>query len=599
MPQKMNDFANKNSSDSDQHVRVDQINHSSDLSTVPGYLELVEYYQHGQFTKCMDQFEGLVKAYPGHPELLRFKEEIDLKLSFRAMAVSNKKVKIHKKVKGTFRMTVLAIASTVFVLMVFIFSYYYLRQSTTAKQLEEEQVHLESLNTQADGLLLGGQPDAALEIIARINAINPDYENLSALESRASELLILEDRYDTALRLAAEENYYDALEILEEIDAEKSGLWDINQQTAKIENMIQINEYKLEGAAAYQEENWDQVIIAYENVLLLEPEVDDLVMKEQLLNSYLNMIINLLQSDGGSVEDIETAEEYYRRAVALIPQNKEFASERGNLEEVSSNLLELKFTQTAKAMLEDKNQTASTIARAVSYFEKAISIDSNNSALQLDLTNAEYYQIAFQYFVDMNWTQAITNLNQVLSVDSDYANGNASSLLFEAYFALGKQYYSSSFYQDALTNLEQAEVLAWDDSDNLLKLFQVQILIGETYSAMYDYENAVSYYQYAMNAIELLSRLTEYPEMAVKFSEATVLMEAGSYQAAAAAFEEVLETIDVIYKVVEVEIDDGVCLAFFADQNFSTVDAILEANGLSTNMVITFGRSLEVPMIEE
>ena len=68
-----------------------------------------------------------------------------------------------------------------------------------------------------------------------------------------------------------------------------------------------------------------------------------------------------------------------------------------------------------------------------------------------------------------------------------------------------------SLYQDARKNLEQAEILAWDDTDNLMKLFQVQVLLGDTIGKMSDYENAVSYYKYALDAIKFSQKLIKFP----------------------------------------------------------------------------------------
>ena len=243
--------------------------------------------------------------------------------------------------------------------------------------------------------------------------------------------------------------------------------------------------------------------------MALDPKLDDPVMKEQLLNAYLKKIIGMLDNESASIEDIENAELYHRRAVAMIPQNKAFASERGNLQEVSSSLLELKFTQTARAILEDKNQTTTSIAKAVSYLSKAANIQSKNTALMLDQKNAEYYQMAFRSFIEMDWVSAISNLDQILAVDANYANGNAKILLYEAYLAQGKQYNSLSLFQDARKNFEQAEILAWDDTNNLMKLFQVQVLLGDTIGKMNDYENAVSYYKYALDAIKFSQKLTK------------------------------------------------------------------------------------------
>ncbi len=354
-----------------------------------------------------------------------------------------------------------------------------------------------------------------------------------------------------------------------------------------------------EGNASYQVERWDQVISAYENAMALDPKLDDPLMKEQLLNAYLKKIIGMLQNENASIDDIENAEQYHRRAVAMIPQNKAFASERGNLQEVSSNLLELKFTQTARAILEDKNQTTTSIAKAVSYLSKAANIQSKNTALMLDQKNAEYYQIAFRNFIEMDWVSAISNLNQILAVDANYANGNAKILLYEAYYAQGKQYNSLSLYQDARKNLEQAEILAWDDSDNLMKLFQVQVLLGDTIGKMNDYENAVSYYKYALNAIKFSQKLTKFPALAQKYYEANNWLALGKFEDSFAAFREVLDGIDVVYSISEMEIRDGACLAFFANENLSTVDAIIEANNLPKSMVVAFGRKLQVPKIDK
>ena len=592
-------FKKPKDSDPDSKEVSSQIANPIGLSSDPDYPTLVDCYQHAEFDKCEELLDKLEKKYPEHPKLLKFKDDLQMKLSLKTMAVTNKEEEKHKKRKVTIKMSAFAIISTIIVMIVFFVSYYFLNNVVTARRLESETAQLTSLNNQAEQLLLAGQPQPAAEIVERMISINPEFENLPELKSQTDNLLRLETEYQTALNLVTENKKSEALVILKEIENEKPGIWDVSHQIASLETSIQIAKYMEEGNAAYQVERWDQVITAYENALTLDPKLDDPLMKEQLLNGYLKKIISMLQNENTSIDDIENAEQYYRRAVAMIPQNKAFASERGNLQEVSSNLLELKFTQTAKAILEDKNQTTTSIAKAVSYLSKAANIKPKNTALQLDQKNAEYYQIAFQNFIEMNWVPAITNLNQILSVDSNYANGNARLLLYEAYYALGKQYYSLSLYQDAQKNLEQAEILAWDDSDNLMKLFQVQVLLGDTIGKMEDYQNAVSYYKYALDAIKISQKLTKFPAINTKYYEANNWVALGKFENSFAAFQEVLKGIDVVYSISEIEIRDGVCLAFFANENLSTVDAVIEANNLSKNMVVAFGRKLKVPKIEK
>ncbi len=118
-----------------------------------------------------------------------------------------------------------------------------------------------------------------------------------------------------------------------------------------------------DGNTAYENENWDTVISSYESALALNSQLDDPLITEQLLQGYLKKIISMLEDDGATIEDIEAAEQYYRKAVALIPQSKEYANERENLQEASSNLLQLKFIQTAKEMLADSNQTITSVKK--------------------------------------------------------------------------------------------------------------------------------------------------------------------------------------------------------------------------------------------
>jgi tetratricopeptide (TPR) repeat protein len=430
-----------------------------------------------------------------------------------------------------------------------------------------------------------------------MTAINPDFEGLAELKSQTDYLLRLESDYETALKLISENKNDEALIILKQLESEEPGMWDVSHQIELIETSIQIANYLDEGNAAYQGERWDLVIIAYENALTLDPKLDNPVMKEQLLDAYLKMIIGMLQNENASIEDIENAERYHRRAVAMIPQNKAFASERDNLQEISSNLLEVKFIQTARAILEDKNQTTTSIAKAVSYLREAANLQPENNALMLDQKNAENYQKAFRSFMEMDWVSAISSLNQVLEADANYANGNVKILLYEAYYAQGKLLNSISLYQDARLNLEQAEILAWDDTDNLMKLFQVQVLLGDTIGKTGDYENAVSYYKYALDVIKFPQNLTKFPTLTSKYDKANNLLAAGNFENSFAAFQEVLKGIDVVFSKSEIGIGDGVCLALFASENLSTVDVIIGANDLPNSMVVAFGRKLLVPKI--
>jgi tetratricopeptide (TPR) repeat protein len=583
--------------DQEINKRPGEIANSTDLSKDPEYPKLLDFYQNAEFAECRDLLEKLEKRYPEDPALLNFRDDLQMKLSLKTIAGAIEEGEKHKKKRKFFNMSVFAVISTLVILAAFAISFFFLDKVAAARQLEIENTQLASLYNQAEQLLLAGQPQPAAAIIERIKSINPAFENLQVLASRTETLLQMESKYQEALKLAAENRKNEALIILYEIETESSGLWDVSQQIASIETSFQIEQYILDGNTAYQDGDWDGVISAFENALKLDPELDDPLLKEQLLKGYLNKIISMLEKENNTVEDIERAEEYYRRAVSMTPQSKAFASDRGNLQKVISELLEQKFAQIATVSLEDKNQTVTSIAKAVTYIRKAANINPESTYLQTELKNAGYYQMAFKHFIEMNWGQAITNLELIMSMDKNYANGNARLLLFEAYHALGKQYSSLGLYLDAFNVLEQAEILAFQDLDNLMKLLQVQVFLGDTLGKTGDFRNAVSYYQYVLNAINANQKLINFPLIYRKLSDANILAASANYEGAYAAYQEVLQEIEVIYSISEIEIGDGVCLAFFASEHLSTVDAILAVNNLPKNMVITFGRNLQVPMI--
>ena len=345
--------------------RTGQIANPIDLSSDPDYIKLLGHYQHAEFTTCKEVLDTLEKRYPEHPGLLNFRDDLQMKLSFKNMAISMKNEEKQEKKKVILKLSIFAIVGFLIVIIVLFFSFYYLNDAAAVKQLEDETALLTSLEHQAEQLLLAGQPQPAAEVIERIKTINPEYGNLPELISEADDLLEMEANYQSALNLIAENNNNEALVILNEIEAEKPGMWDISQQIALIETSFQIADYIEEGNAAYQDQKWDQVINAYENALMLDPELDDPLMSEQLLRGYLNRIISMLEDENPSIEDIQNAEAYYRRALAMAPQSKAFASQRGNLQKASSSLLELKFSQIAKANLGDKNQTVTSVAEAV------------------------------------------------------------------------------------------------------------------------------------------------------------------------------------------------------------------------------------------
>jgi tetratricopeptide (TPR) repeat protein len=573
-----------------------------DLLSDPDYTQLLEHFQQAEFAACQELLEKLQERYPDHPVLLEFKDELEMKLSVTALSSSIKKGEKRIKRKATLKLSFFAVFATLVVLIAFFLSLTFFIGEIDLPELpaaQEDTTQLDAYYQQAEQLLQGGQPGPAAEIIEKIRAIDPEFPSLADLTARAEELLQLEAQYQAALGLVGEGNDSDALEIFKAIEAEKPGLWDVNKQIGAIETRQTIAQLVQEGDAAFQANNWLKVISTYEEVLKLDPKIDHPLVKEQLLNGYLNQIISLLESETTSLEDIQSAEGYYRKAIALVPQSRAYITERGNLQEVSRDLLFLKFTQIAKDNLVNKNQTQNSVNLAVRYLEKAVELKPENTAVVMELKNAQIYQTGFQNFNNKDWIGAISNFENIIASDPNFANGNTTVLLAEAYYAIAKRYYATSVYPDALAYLEQAEFLVWGNGRNLANLFQIQVFIGDTLGQMEEYEDAVSYYQYALNAIQAPVKVQNFPAISTRLVAAENAVANNDFETAFRAFQDVLMNTDVIFSVSEIDVGRGVNLALFANANFSTLDLVLNANDLPNKMVTTQAMTLQVPSIDK
>lgn len=595
----------ENPTSSDEIKKDPQINDqpgnpvAGDLYADPEYLKLLDTYQQAQFDTCADLFGILIKRYPEHPRLIEFQKNLDMQLSLKKLETQRKKGERRQKLRKTLKMILFTIFSIIIISVIFTGSYFFLTNLVSQKASEDKLSRATQLEQQANDLLNSGQPAVAVKLVEMIRSMDAEYPGLVELETRTYAMLDLEGQYKGAISLLAEGKNAEALIILQEIESKAPGLWDVQQLIVQADEGIQIAAFLQEGNQYYQAQYWGRAIEAYESALALNPDLNDAQMKEQLLNSYLRSIIQMMESSSASVEDIGLAEQYYRKAMAMIPQSRAFASERGNLEQVSSNLLEVKFTQTAYALLQERYQTFSSISSAVTYLNKAVNLNPKNTDLQNQLKNAQLYQVAFQDVLDLNWNQAVKNLSQLVSSNPAYANGNASQLLLQSYYSLGKKYLEVGLYADARTFFEQAEILAFDKSDNLLQLYQVQKSLGDVIARTEDYENAASYYRYAFNKVDVLTKAPADSELYKLVSEGNGFWDLGEFQPAVELYQKANDQISQIYTLQTVKAPDGATLPFFAADNLSTTEAIINLNNLPLSMTITFGRDLQVPSIVE
>ncbi len=436
----------------------------ADLAANSKYQQLLIHYQNAEWDECNQLIDDLLEQYPDKQVLLDFKADIDVQRLLRKMSVNKSRSRIAKIVSSILTVFLLLGIGSIAV-------GYFTQQTVSAYEREAEnyqalleqarQENIVLLENQARSALQAGKPDVTLEIVRKIEALDPDYPALADLRSEADQLLDLIDLYDRAVAELTSENYDSALAIFKQIKLEAPLFRDVDYRISWIENHQHVQQLIADGESAYKQKKWQDAIQAYEQALTLDPSVNSPAIKDQMLYSYLNSIVETLSRKDHTIEELERSGTYYRKAIALIPQNRDYIAEREQLQSLSLELLVSKNYQTAKMLLSDPNHSRLNVTKAINFLKYASELKPDNQLYKSELSKAQLYQSILDAFDQGKMSQAIAGLEDLARFDRQYPNGMGPVLLYEAYVSQGLKLYEDGFYRDARINFEQAELVAW------------------------------------------------------------------------------------------------------------------------------------------
>jgi tetratricopeptide (TPR) repeat protein len=578
-------------------VHMQPFINDDEIAADPEYIQMLLEYQNARWDESNVLLNNLLKKYPGNVKLEEFKKDFDFQYSFHKNAEVSDRDHARKdkavRVRKAGIITVLVLVAVLVGAAIFAVIY----STLSNRQQSYNQSQIQMLGAQVQALLNSGQPEKASEIMAQMKLIDPNDPQVVALGIKTDELSAVNDLYLQAQQKIADGQDADALVLLQQVQAKAPNFKDAALLITQTDNRIQIKAISATATQAYNESRWEDAINGYEQVLALDPSIEDTALKEQLLNAYLRRIIQMLESDQTTIEDISKAELYYRRAIAMIPQSRTFSAERENLQKISSSLLIVKYSQTAAALVADPNQTPVSVNQAVNYMAKAANLDPKNNLLKNESDKITLYQVAFQDYLQMDWSSAIKTMLQLSALDKNYANGRANELLYESYVGRGNQYYSAGLYLDARKDYEAAETLAWEiGSKNSVKVFMVELALGKTLGQLRDYQNAASYFKYAAESVNYASRSTN-ADLVNNLTAAAGLYDSGAYRDSYNQYLKAMEDKNALFTDIQIEAHIGTCLAFLAGQYYTSVQAILDRNGLARSTQVTAEQSLLIPYL--
>lgn len=564
------------------------------------YVDLMVKYQNAEWADCLQILEVLQNKYPDNPRLGDFKVDIETQLTLQRMeaqdAISRKKNKTRALLRNSIFFLLLFLVIFAFFTRGLINYQAQLRQQAfEAQQLQT--LGLKALEDQAKALILAGKPDMALSILDTIAEADPEYPNLELMRADATHMIVVGEKYDNAVLAMDQGLDTDALTLFNQINQEVPLYRDVESRIKTLNDRLLVRKLLEEGDVAFLNEEWSVVIDKYEQAMEMDPQSANERTKQQLLSSYLHMVILSLNKDQATVEEIELAERYYHKALALIPQSRAYASERENLQNLSIQLISAKYLQTAKLILANPNNGERMVTTAVEYLNRALALTPRDAEINSEIGKAQIYLAALKNFSSGNWEEAIKQLEALSMFDPSYPNGMGLQLLYEAYLARGQKYYRGGFYLDARKNFEAAEVLAFDQPDNKIRLFAVQIEIGKAIGKLDDYQNASSYFNYAFLTINATSLASKSPEFVEALQKADDLFTKGKYPESYNAYIDLLPSIPVLYSYETVTVSGGESLAYLASRYHSTMTAIREENHLGDSNNIQYNAVLTIPFI--
>lgn len=530
----------------------------------PTYKLAMKHFQSGDWDPSLAAVEWLMKQFPLEHELRSLRKEIQLRLKLNDDEKTDNAINNRKRIMSyTFRLVgALILAIIVFIsirtLSTVLNDELELARSTILREVLLIEQTAKFRDAQA--FLQADRPDDALVLLQEITENGADFPGLNdaLLEARSSS--DLKEIYEEANYLLGVQDWDGARSLLMEISETAPNYRNVANLLAGLDSFSYLSELYKQASDYYEAEEWVEALSGFEGVRALDPNFESDGIEDRLYKSYVHAAQSILIDQEDSLVALNTAEKYFRKALALRPQNPEIKSQR-----------EL----------------------------------------------ARYYIDAQANFLAGQWTDVIAALEVVYAKDSTYASGVALQTLYEAYVARGDSQLAAGDYETALTDFQRAVILAEQDSEAVLRLYEAQLKAAEAHGAQDNYEAAVLLYRSAVEISRLRVRAQQEDLVQLALlDEAELYAAQGNFSVSYESYRKALGITQGNYcmsfepyqeamfynsarqsmKQHIVEADEY--LTMIANRYRSTVCAIVLANNISDPNTIFQGQELLIPVLQ-
>lgn len=568
----------------------------------PLFRETQREFQQGNWEAGLAHLQELEEAFPLELDLRAWRQEILLRAKMDEVEAEEKKRRRSAFIRHLL-VRLLGVAALI-ALVIFglrAFSRSILDQWYATRARMEEQVLTLELAAQfrnGQNLLLANRPEEALVYFEKVAEVKPDYPQLDTFMVQARKLIDLENTYQEALGLKSSGDLSAALRTFQVVYDQDPRYKDVSLQIKELRDRLNLEDQFAQAAAAFGDEQWNEAVAGFEALKAADPTYRKTDVEELLYQSYLNAAEARLNEQEPTYESLLEADEYYRKALALKPQNKEIINKQATARRSVEDYLVNSYTYAALQALTGQADSLDALRIAEENFRKALAIRPDDLQVIKQLDYARKYINGVESFNKGLWTQAINDLEAVYVEQPDYANGAARQTLYEAYNARGKNDLASGDYLGALEDFKRAAVLAQEAPDSALRLYEARKMVAYTQGLIGNFQEAALIYKVAVDESDLrnLARFKN-ATLANKVEDADIAYNAGKYQLAYNLYRQALEAGTEIYDRVTYVVQKGEYITQLARKYNSTVDAILAANGLSDVSKVTENRVLVIPSL--
>lgn len=566
----------------------------------PLFQRAMNNLQLGNWQDGLSGLDQLVENYPGSRELKSIKEEMQLRAKIdddeRDDMAAEKRQRLRRII---LRLGLLALIFVVTLWGVFTYSTWIQNQLVMASNRFDSQVRTVELAAKfrnGQNLMVAGRGEEALVLFEEIAAVDKQYPGLEQAMQQVNQQLDLDAKYSQAMQFLDRNDLPSAMALFESISSIDPYYKDVAIRTNEINNQFFLADLYNQADRAYQQKEWEQAASGYETVRAINPQYKQELIEGRLLDSYLQAADSLLAAQSDSFEALEAAEGYYRKALALRPQDELVLQERERTRSVFRESLSDKYVQAALAALGGETDSIEALQIAEEYFRKAFDLTPDNPDVQSQYDLAQRYLQAQADFNQGDYDAVIESLGVLYQDDPNYASGTARQTLYEAHIARGNYLMASGEYLLALNDFQRASAIAENNPESLLSIYSAKIKVGEAYGALTNYEDAVFVYEDAMDLIDF-SLITdkEFEPTREKLAEADHLAEIRYYRQAYKLYKDAAPKVLTSFSALTHIVENEDYLTSLANRYHTTVEAIVKVNNLISPKQIQAGQELIIP----